>query len=341
MRNCYIHSAVSISLQHTFDSEDFLADIIIHNSKKAKAIYPNYKDFISTIAARRMESGVKMGVIAATKALNLAELNQPDAIITGTGMGCIADTEKFLNSIIDNNEAYLTPTSFIQSTHNTLSANIALILNCHGYNNTYAHASLSFESALIDAKLLLEQEEANHILVGGTDELGNEFVDYVQMIEASNDHGINVPFGEGASFTVLSSEKKPNTIQLLDITTENKISNDKLKHKIKSFLDDNKLNFHDIDAIILGNNGDTFDYYYEQLTSSLFVHASQIHYKHLIGEFYTASAFGFWLGIKILQKQHIPKAVLKNVKSTKPIKIILIYNQFKGENHSFILLKKC
>ena len=52
----------------------------------------------------------------------------PDAIITGTGLGCLEDTEKFLTAMVTNKEEFLTPTSFIQSTHNTVSAQIALLL---------------------------------------------------------------------------------------------------------------------------------------------------------------------------------------------------------------------
>ncbi len=339
MRDCYIHSAVSISAQNTFSTEDFLLDVIVHNAKKIQAVYPNYKDFISPIAARRMQTGVKMGVVAANKALQVAKLNEPDAIITGTGMGCIADTEKFLNSIIDNNETYLTPTSFIQSTHNTIGAQIALGLKCNNYNNTYTHGSLSFESALIDAQLLLQQQEAKHVLVGGIDELGVEFVDYVQMIEANESKGICVPFSEGAAFTVLSSEKKENAIKLQDIITISEASKEELILKLEDFLTLNNMDTKAIDAIILGNNGDVYDIYYEHIVTSLFSNVARIEYKHLSGEFYTASAFAFWLGTNVLQKQYIPKEVLKNSIQNKSIKTLLLYNQFKGKDHSFILLK--
>ena len=63
-----------------------------------------------------------------------------------------------LLSIITKN--ILTPTSFIQSTHNTVGGQIALELQCKGYNFTYVHGSNSFESALLDAKLQLELNEA-------------------------------------------------------------------------------------------------------------------------------------------------------------------------------------
>jgi len=87
---------------------------------------PNYKDFINPKVLRRMSKIVRMGIVASKTALKEAGLETTDAIITATGMGCQADTEKFLNAMIDNNEGLLTPTSFIQSTHNTVGGAIAL-----------------------------------------------------------------------------------------------------------------------------------------------------------------------------------------------------------------------
>lgn len=338
--NCYIHSAVAISAQNTFDAEDFLSAIITHDSKTIKAVAPNYKDFISPSASRRMATGVKMGVTSAGRALYLANLEQPDAIITGTGMGCLEDTEKFLNSIIDNDEAFLTPTAFIQSTHNTVGAQIALGLKCHGYNNTYVHASAAFESALLDAQLLLNENDANSVLVGGIDELGKEFVHYLQQIEDNKNGGVKVPFGEGASFFVLSNEAKPNAIQFQDVRMISSASTETLNTNLISFLKDNNLEPDDIDAVVLGNNGDAFDSYYHSVASSVFAKASHVHYKHLIGEYYTASAFGFWIANHILQSQHIPSEIVMNEIQREELSNVLVYNQYKGMDHCCTLLKR-
>ena len=97
-------------------------------------------------------------------------------------MGCIEDSEKFLKALIDNNEEYLTPTNFIQSTHNTVGAQIALGLGCKGYNFTYVNGSISFESALLDAKLQLENEEENTILVGAADETSSHTMELFKLV---------------------------------------------------------------------------------------------------------------------------------------------------------------
>ena len=341
MRSLYIHSAVSISAQNTFESDILEVEMTSHSSKKVEAIHANYKEYISPIALRRMASGVKMGVAAAAKALQIADCQQTDAILTGTGMGCIEDTEKFLNAIISNEEEFLTPTAFIQSTHNTVGAQIALGLKCNSYNNTYVHGSLSFESALMDAQLMLQQDEATNILVGGVDELGTEIIDAIRMMEDNSSNGIKVPLGEGASFFVLSSERQINSIEFVDIQSFSAIPKESINVKIQDFLKQNGYGLADIDALVLGTNGDAYDSYYEQLAKEFPKSIPNVNYKQWSGEFYTASAFGMYLACRILHLKQIPTNWLQNNSSQSEIKTILLYNQFKGRDHSFILLKRC
>src|SRR5690606_14266428 len=98
----------------------------------------------------------------------------------------------------------------------------------------------------------------------------------------------------------------------------------------------------DLDILITGNNGDiAFDHYYGELTNSDFKETQQVYYKHLSAEFNTASAFGFWLGAKILKTQQIPDGISLNQKRTASYGTILLYNQYRGENHSFTLLRRC
>lgn len=354
MEKVYINSIGSISAQKTFDNKEFLEEITIYEENVIPAIEPNYKDFIPPAAARRMAKGIKMGVVAAKIAMEEANLTNVDAIITGTGMGCVRDSEKFVAAILDNNEQFLTPTSFIQSTHNTVAGQIALGIGCKGYNFTYVHSSISFESALLDALLQLQAKEAEYILVGGVDESGeytNAFHKLVHHIKPekvnsnkllhSNSEG--AVFGEGANFFVLSNSKqKSSYAQLMDVKTFNTLPQSKLIVHLEEYLKDNNLSIDDIDLLICGNNGDVnFDGYYLALTDGPFKNTQQVYYKHLSGEFNTASAFGFWLGAKILKTQHIPSEITLNTIKTKGYGIVLLYNQYRGENHSFTLLCQC
>ena len=353
MKKVYINSVASISAQKTFDNTQFLDEVCSYNETVLPVVSPNYKDYIPAAAARRMAKGIKMGVVASKLALEEAKLKNVDAIITGTGMGCVRDSEKFVSAIIDNDEQYLTPTSFIQSTHNTVGGQIALGIGCKGYNFTYVHSSNSFESSLLDVKLMLQHDEANSILVGGVDELGTHTVKLhgvVNHVKSNIKNSLEVLstktegaiFGEGANFFVLENEKKTSTYaEVVGVKMYNTLSNS-ITNLAQQFLASHKLAIADIDLIILGNNGDiNFDDAYNELSEGVFATTQQAYYKHLCGEFNTASSFGFWLASKTLKSQHLPKITKLNTINDSSFNYVLLYNQYRGQNHSFTLLRKC
>jgi len=341
MKTCYIHSVVSISAQNSFSENNTISEIQERSDYKILAVHPPYRDFIPLSQLRRMSPAVKMGVTASKKALEKANIEQPDAIITGSGLGCMADTETFVNRLIENEEQFLTPTAFIQSTHNTVAGQIALGLKCKGYNTTYAHGSVSFESALIDAQLQVEAGEANNILVGGVDELGTEFVDYVHVVEHKQKQPIQVPLSEGATFCMLSSERKEGTVAVLKaVEINSKIANENIVTEMQAFLKRNKVDTSEIDAVVLGNNGDAFDVYYQHI-EKLFPKTDLLQYKKYVGEYYTASAFAFWMGAQLIEGKALPKQFFIRKPESKSYKTVLLYNQFKGSQHSFVLLTQC
>jgi len=139
--------------KHIFESEDLLPI----SSNRLKCIEPDYTQFVDSKQLRRMSRVIRMGVAASFTALKEAKIEKPDAVIVGTALGCLEDTASFLSKLVQNNEEMLSPTAFIYSTHNTIAAQIAYLLNCKGYNSTYVHKNISFESALIDAILLLHE----------------------------------------------------------------------------------------------------------------------------------------------------------------------------------------
>src|SRR3954470_22554556 len=126
----YISGIGIISPQETFATDGFLEKILEHNSLSLRCIEPSYKEFLNPTLARRMARIIKMSIAASSVCFKDAGVEMPDAIMTGTALGCLEDTEKFLLAIIENDEQFLTPTSFIQSTHNTVGAQIALQLKC-------------------------------------------------------------------------------------------------------------------------------------------------------------------------------------------------------------------
>ena len=98
---------------------------------------------------RRMSKSVKMGVFTAASALIDAHIKEPSSILTGTGMGCKQDSDIFLENLLLQHEELLSPSKFVQSTHNTVGGQVALYLKSKAYNFTYVQGSASFESALL------------------------------------------------------------------------------------------------------------------------------------------------------------------------------------------------
>jgi 3-oxoacyl-[acyl-carrier-protein] synthase II len=349
----FIKGVGNISPQQTYDGQ-FLDQIKEHNGLYLLSVEPDYKSFISPTMIRRMGRILKMGVASATICLQDAKVEMPDAIISGTGLGCIVDTDKFLTAIIENGEQFLTPTSFIQSTHNTISAQIALMIKCLGYNYTYVHRGFSFESSVHDAVMMLMEGEAKNVLVGGVDEMTETYyaitkrlafwkpdvTNHLSLIQ-SNTRGA-IP-GEGAAYFVLSQEENlDNYAELKDTSTLYKPQSfEEVEQYLNKTLERNNLSKEDIDLVIYGISGDfKSDKVYHYLSEGLFKNINSAYFKHLSGEYPTSVSFGLWLGAKALKHQSVPPIVRLKTQNEKEIRNVLIYNHYRDLNHSSFLLKK-
>ena len=195
---------------------------------------------------------------------------------------CSSDL-KFFNSIIDYNEKLLPPTPFIQSTFNTIGAQIALLTSNNSYNNTYVHRGISFESALVDAMLQIKEENAT-VLVGAMDEMNPTVRDILTRLGWAKDYHI----GEGAVFFTLSADKRNiNDIEIADIDFFNGTGTpDDVSHRIHLFAKRNNLdNYH------------------------LFTPSD---YKSHCGEYTTASAFGLWYALQEMKRKNIRHGIVYN-----------------------------
>lgn len=352
MKAVYIKSAVCISAQNTFQ-ENFLHEMQPRTSECVlRAAEPNYKEFIPPAAIRRMSKTAKMSSVASAQALKNANIEVPDAVIVGTGMGCIQDSEKFLKNVLDQHEEFLTPTHFIQSTHNTVAGQIALALQCHGYNFTYVNPASSLEFSLLDAQLQLEDGEANEVLVGATDEHTARTMELFSLNGTLKKHedlhenllhsgSEGTIWGEGSSFFVIGKNScEQDFAKLEDITIQNRLHKHEVSTFINNFLQKNNLSSEQIDAVLLGFNGDQrFDGYYRE-AQQIFPDAATLYFKHLSGEYNTSSGFALFLACHILKHQEIPEVMKMNPeKKPESIKYILTYNQLKGIDHSLMLLQ--
>jgi 3-oxoacyl-[acyl-carrier-protein] synthase II len=349
----YINAIGNISPQKTTDNGRFLDEPCSYEGLRLSSIDPGYREYIPAELIRRMGRIIKMGVAASKICLKEAGCSVPDAIITGTGLGCIEDTEKFLGTMIRNKEEFLTPTSFIQSTHNTVGAQIALLLKCHGYNFTYVHRGVSFESALTDAVMRLENDQAANVLAGGIDELTEHSFQIMQRLghwkrkpldslRLLENHDRGTIAGEGAAFFLLEKERKENTYAELNEVKMlfDPAGTEEISEQLAGFLALHGLVPGDIGLLITGLNGDpSSDKVYREVGGKIFSTTPQAYFKHLCGEYMTASSFGMWLGSMIMKTGTVPEVV----RLTPPpagLRHILLWNHYRQTHHSFILLTK-
>ena len=349
--HAYINGTGMISPQKTSDGGGFLSEIIEYNSDYLKCIDPNYKAFIDPIASRRMSRLIKMGITSAKLCLADAGVTMPDAIITGTGLGSVEDTEKILNNIL-NNELLLNPTPFIQSTYNTISSQIAISLKCHNYNSTYVHRIFSFESGLQDAMIQLNEKTAENLLVGGIDEMTTNHLSIIRrlgqwkMLPESNLGLLNYDTngalaGEGSGYFLLLSVKNEKTYARLSpvVTFYKPKSTEDIINRIRHYLSTLDLIPDDMDIFMTGINGDKkSDEIYYNLSETLFPGRSLAYFKHLCGEYHTASAFGLWVAANCLKNQSYPEILKVNDREPGRMRNILIYNQLNGVDHSLMLV---
>ncbi len=348
----YINGIAAISPQHTFETETFLSAPVNYDENYMLVIDADYKKFINPVQIRRMSRILKISYSCAKSALDDAGITQLDAIITGTGFGCIDDTEKFLLSMLNQNEQMLNPTAFMQSTHNSVSGIVALNIKSNAYNYTYVHRGLSFESSLMDAMIHIQEGKKN-ILIGGFEENSKNHVSVTQKINFWKKHpvaslklledtSIGSIAGEGANFFVVSAAKNEHTYaSVTGISMLYKPNNTtEIQAAILDLLAKNNLTIEDIDLYISGMNGDgTLDDCYHELATGIFNPISTLYFKHLSGEYYTAASFGFWVASKILKTQEVPEILYVHKKSPRPIKYVLLHNHYRNINHGFYLLK--
>lgn len=342
----YIKEVCTISPQLTYGSEFESGHFEIHTKGILYAIEPPYLDFIPASLLRRMGKAVRMGIGAGLPLVK----KYPDieGIIIGTANGGLEDCIRFLNQIVDYEEGVLTPTSFVQSTPNAVAGQLALMGDKTGYNSTHTNGSLAFDNAMLDAQLVLEAaEKPMQLLIGAVEEIS----DYNYNIDTLNRHYKSEPItnnelvqsttsgslcGEGAAMFVVSNTAEQAIAKVVDQFQICFPEKTELTQLVNDFLDKNETNPEDIDVLLFGNAGDVrTDHWYNDLQQELFPNQKATTFKQFSGDYRTASAFGCYIAVKLL---HGICAIHDYDSIVKP-RTVLIYNQFGGERHGFILIK--
>jgi 3-oxoacyl-[acyl-carrier-protein] synthase II len=320
----YINGIGIISPQK--ENFPFSQPLVSSDDKRLSVVEPNYGDYIDAKQIRRMSKITKMAIYCSIQALKQAGLEKPEGIIVGTALGCLEDTASFLKNLHRNKEEMLNPTPFIYSTHNTIASQVALFYQCRGYNSTYSHRNLSFENALLDAMLLLNEGPLKNILIGGIDELTDDSYRILEMLHAadSSSNSRTITRGEGSGFFILSKEKTRNTSMMIKGLEMVSFSNtDQVIEKAKALIKERGISKPDL--LISGDHKEDLKAA-DHFATSLGIQNEVLHYKDFCGEYATSTAFALSLAASAIYK--------------KSGNVILVHNHYEAHD-SLILVAGC
>ena len=338
--NVYVLSAKQVSIQQPL-SEEWMEQPVFHEEPYVRSIDPDFKKYVSPIEARRMGKILKRALATSKEALADSGLETVDAIVTGTGYGCVENTEFFLDALCKEGEQLLKPTFFMQSTHNTISSLIAIQTKNHSFNATYAHKSISFDSALYDAWLQFGLGKINSALVSGHDEMTPVFY-HILKRGGIMGHDSEI-CGEAAVSVVLGKNTENALCKLSGMKVLYHPTMEILSKAVNTLLQNAGKCIEDIDFILTGISGyEKNDQAYLSECETLFGQMPLLKYKHLFGESFTASGLGFYVAAQCLKAGKVPAHLFVNQEKVceKQPHCILLYNRSDGKNFTLTLLEK-
>lgn len=347
----YVNGLAQISIQAPLRDE-WMEQPNDYAQTHVRAIEPDFKDYISPATALRMPLIVKRAVVTSVEALRCAGIVQPDTILSATGIGDTEGLERYLQTLSSQGEGLLQPTHFMSSPCSLVAVELAKALGCNAYNNTHIQRNISFESALLEAQMLLKEGKQSVLLSANDEVTSSLFYLYWRLgLWRSHlgstlgvfkkRHAKGTFSGEGSVSCLLSSSPLTDkAIEIAAVDILHKPTSEKFESRLNSLLDEAGMSIDDVSAVMLGKNGDAVnDTVYEVLRKRFFKKIPAIHYKHLCGEYSTASAFGWYVAVRLLQSGRLSETVLPTKQLKEPLKSILLVNHSQSVNYSLVLLR--
>jgi len=139
----------------------------------------NAKDFMEPRFYRRLSRQSRLAVAASIEAINdsgleISDLNRHrTGVVFGTAFGSTEQTDAFFVSLLDHGPQAAEPILFPDTVPNAPASHVAMYHGLQGPNSTFCQNHLSGECALAYGIALLEQDQADVVLVGGVDELSS------------------------------------------------------------------------------------------------------------------------------------------------------------------------
>lgn len=319
-----------------------MQDPIVYETPFSRSIDPSFKDYIPPIEARRMGKILKRAIVTSKEVLRTAGWDTVDAIITGTGYGCIENTEFFLETLSKEGEQLLKPTYFMQSTHNTIGSLVAIQTKNYGYNATYAHKGVSFDSALLDAWLQFRLDKIDTAIVGAHDEMTETFYHILKKggVMGQDDEVC----GEAAVSVALGRQPEGALCKLSGVKMLYQPSLDDLKNALNAMLQSVGKRLSEVDFVLTGISGNhKSDAAYLAETKALFGDKPLLKFKHLFGESFAASGVGFYVAAQCLKAGFVPASLFVKAEEAteKTPRCILLLNHSDGKDYTMTLLEAC
>lgn len=305
----YIEGMAQISAQEPLCEKWY--DAPLHYSGGlVRPVDPDFKAYIPAAQARRMSLLLKRAAVTAKAALAESGIAVPAAIVTSTGSGTMRNTESFLHEIEASSEQSLPPTSFINSTHNTIGSYVAIMLGCDGYNMTYSHNGMSFESALLDVMMYIEDGAPAPVLLSSHDELTDN---HFRLLDMAGEFDSEPFVSEHSVSFVIGAGKTGNSLAAVeDVRVFTDFSEEAFCNMLAEM---GCPGGSGIDLVISGDPG---------LTGKYLSGAAEVFdYKEIFGAGYSASAMSLYSAAAILRRR-------------KGLKKILLHNRYRNRQQSLV-----
>lgn len=348
MKRIYISAASQISMQHPL-CEDWISSPEVCADSYCPAVDPDFKGYMTVGEARRLSKSLKRSLAVSVHTLRQCGIACPDAVVTGTGLGSVESTEAFLKDLCEHGEQLLKPTHFMQSTHNTYAALIAIATGAHGYNNTYSHKHISFESALWDAVLQLRAGKIGNALVGGHDGITPSYFTLLQRMGYVGREGmvpcapLNVALmlRAGEADLSLAGDSLPAAAlcELVGVRILYRPADETWYAAVDRLLADAGLTLSTLDAVMTGVNGDPLN---DRWYDGAFSDKPRLRYKYLFGESYTAAGAGLYAAAHLLHRQAVPAGMQQGdiPIPVSGLKNLLLLHAYEGGRYVSLLLLK-
>jgi 3-oxoacyl-[acyl-carrier-protein] synthase II len=176
--------------------------------------------FLNKRQTRRIDHFSKMALLGAYLALEDAGVLEAPrdrmGVVIASGYGPTRTTFSFLDSVLDDGDAFASPTHFSNSVHNAAAAHVAIQLKAAGPSLTVSQFEMSVASALLTARHWLAAGRVDSVLFGAVDEvcavLGYCWESFFpgtggRIEPFAFDRQTAVP-GEGAAFFLLTRDEE-------------------------------------------------------------------------------------------------------------------------------------